>query len=272
MSENKIIRISENEVDEIISLIKSDFIKNIYFYVDLIKYRTSNSNVKFFKILNHDGEIEVLLMQFFTGLQLFPIKKITTKTVNLIEEYIENEIEITQVIGIDEIIKNIKVDESKFYYDETRVIEHPIYDFKMKKPDGIVKKVAINQLDEIIEFMKLDTFYGDYSKEKLYAELEDRLKTNYGNIYEIKVDGEIVAIHQTAAETDEIACMGLLLVKPELRLKGYSLLLLEYITKEKIEEGKRVFSFLRSPTALPFYVNNGAVHLNMMSKYIKKLS
>jgi predicted GNAT family acetyltransferase len=236
--------LEEKDVDRALNLIEAeDISKALYLYLDLSRYRLNNPEIIFYA--KKDGEeIVAVAMKYYTGLQLFSIRQ-TPDVIEFVNEIIEAHDDILQIIGQQDLVRALDVDETKYRYNKNYVVERKSYEWKPLPPNFKIEKAVPENADELADFYLSDEYYAHgYTKNDLSTQLRERMEEGFGRINFIRNEnGRIIYAGGTGAETDRLAITGLALVDKEYRKYWLSPSALKVLVDELLAEGKRVFAF-----------------------------
>lgn len=233
----------ENKIEllKLKNILEQDITKNIYFYLDIIKYGIENKNVEFWKVMNSKSEIIAGIMIYYNSIQLFNTDNINKSEV----EYFLKANNHKMISGEKSLIEALTSETSNYkitvgktcLFNKYKEIKHSKNIIKANKNDA--KEIAKLILSD-------DKFTGNYEVENLTKQIEDRISSNMGRSYVIKENDKIIAHIATFAEIDGIAITSGLIVDKNYRKQeplGY--ILESYLVNRLQEEGFKVYTQIK---------------------------
>ena len=235
------MKLCENcDIERVVEFLRNDIPNCFYIYVDFCKYKLNNPNITFW--INEDIEISTIVMKYFDSIQVYSsLNNNIQEIANIIAH--ENVPIITGNYDTCYLLNNF-ISHNYFLSEgyELEIKKFPIFNY-----NNLIIPATYDELDECAELVCSDEDIGGYyEKEKLALQYKERMLDNMGRNFIIKKNGVIVGHIATYAEFENLAVCSGLIVKSEFRKLGYGAILESFLINKLLNEGKRVFSFLRS--------------------------
>lgn len=255
---------SIEQKQEILDYIGKDYGECLYLYVDLLKYGLDNENVHLWQQKNEDGNICLIMLQYYTGVHLYS-KKGKFDVQDVVCEL--NRIKPSLICGMEKTIGQIK---SYFtdYEIETGLVGHleRLNDYSTKE----CRKADIEELSELASVLAEDEALGKpYGYDLLYKQLCERYKEKFGRNFIYKKDGKIIATASTYAEMNKVAVISGVFVAPEWRGRGLSKKILSAVCKELCQQGFDVYSYYYIESAHRMHKAVGFSDLGNWAKLVR---
>lgn len=239
---------TEAELPEVLDFLRKDIPNCFYMYVDISKYGLSPPELSVWTLRDTNG-VTAVVMKYFGNMQVYahpeaelsPIAKLIIK---------ENAPIVTGTAEICDELNKLMPDRYAVSHGWTFEIEK-FRNFSSPLP------ICIASDDDLIASAKLiceDENLGSHCDyENLLRQLRERRDDGMGRNYVIHKDGEVIGHIATYAEYEDYAVTSGLIVHPEYRDQPYGTYLESYLMNKLLEEGKRVFTFLRLEKRMKYY-------------------
>lgn len=236
------IRIAQqNDLHEILSLLRMQVKDCLYMYIDISKYGVKTDYLDVWIDCTDNNAIQTILMRYHTGFSIF----------TLADDWLNSEIlELINTIKPKSITSTKKnIEQLMLNYNDTYNCEFG-YVFKFHKyypldMDVCIEHASINDATEIAELVCKDESIGAYYNiADLKNQYIDRMKSKMGRNLIVRENGKIIGHIASYAEYDGLATTSGLIVD-EIHRNGF---LGSYLEKKLVEElmaeGFEVYTFV----------------------------
>lgn len=245
---------SENEIEEVINLLKRDIKNCIYMYIDIIKYGISDNLDIWIKRENSD--ISVIIMKYYNSMHIYSTydKVYDTDIIDIIKKF-----DFAMISGTPSVINSIHTYiKDKYSIDYGYILKQEVNSHY--KDINYIQRAKLDDVYDIARLICSDKEIGGHYTVSILAEqLKDRMINKMGRNYVIKEENNIVAHYGTYAELDNIAVLGGLIVDINKRNKGFGPKLHKFVSSILISEGKNVYLFCHNEKTIRMYNRLGAV-------------
>ncbi|MBE5885007.1 MAG: hypothetical protein E7284_01190 [Lachnospiraceae bacterium] len=229
----------ENDIEDILQILKTNLGVSIYMYINLKTYGLSNPNIQVWVHEDAD-EIDIVAMRYYTALRFFCVKN-SIDTIELIAELIdsvEHKVIYTSYDVAQQLYERYK---DIYILEESVAVQLTKYrNFNFES----IEKATEDDIDEIATMILDDDFYrGQYTHEGLVTELLERMRTGMGRNYIIRKDGKIVVHDGIMAQTDDVAVGGLLLCHRDYRKQFLGETMESFLIKTMNDEGIELYAY-----------------------------
>jgi len=236
------------DISAILTLLRKDIPNCFYMYVDIAKYTLEHPHMEVWVDIQDNSPVSVV-MKYFNSMQVYALPHANLES---IAECIMRE-QVPIITGTAETFEHLlPFLGGKYELSYGWVFE--VTKFRLTPcPDPIVPA----REEELTECAALicedEVIGGHYTCESLAQQLLERMRDGMGRNYVIHKNGRIIAHIATYAEFENLAVSSGLIVDPAYRDVPYGTYLESYLFNQLLIEGKRVFSFIRSPKRVKFY-------------------
>ena len=255
---------SENELQEVINLLKKDIKNCIYMYIDIIKYGISDNLDIWIK--RENSNISIILMKYYNSMHIYSINNevYDNDIIDIIKRF-----DFMMISGNPSVINSIYTYiKDKYKIDYGYILKQEINSYYKDSKD--IQKA---KLDDVYNIARLicsnEDIGGHYTISLLAEQLKERMITGMGRNYIIKEGNNIIAHYGIYAELDNIAVLGGLIVDINKRKKGLGKKLHSFVSNILISEGKKVFLFCHDEEITMMYNRLGAVICSEYAKLTK---
>lgn len=231
-------RMTGRDESAVLEYLRDHVSECIYLYIDLQKYGTENPDVQFWCTWKGEKP-DTVLMKYYDSFQIFSANEAwdVEETVRLLEEY-----PVTTICGKKSMIEELSARLPEYTAAYGVVVKEE--DYREFPQFASIREAVPEDAVEIARLMCTDEEFGDnYEVETLTRQLADRMREKVGRSYVMWEDGKIVAHTGIFAENEEIAVESGLIVDAAYQSKFYGIIIHEYIKKQLLEEGKKLYGF-----------------------------
>lgn len=258
------IKCGSDQKQATLDYIGNDYGKCLYLYVDLLKYGLENENVHLWQQKDENGNICLIMLQYYTGVHLYS-KDGYFDVQDVVDEL--NRIKPSMICGMETTIKQVEsyIDG---YEMETGLVGRleALNDYSVK--DCI--RADISELAELAGVLAEDEALGKpYGYDLLYKQLYERYTEKFGRNYIYRNNGKIIATASTYAEMNKVAVISGVFVAPEWRGKGLSKKILSAICKELWSQNFDVYSYYYIESAHRMHKSVGFGDLGNWAKLVR---
>ncbi|MEG0238746.1 GNAT family N-acetyltransferase [Anaerorhabdus sp.] len=228
---------SDLDRSKVLEYLNKDRALNLFFIGDINNYGFENDFQKIF--IDEDGEtIQTVYLVYYENLL------ISSYTKNIDQDFVKQLMEdykIENINGEQSLIDTLDLsqcDNDDCYF--CKMIKNPV------SLDESVEVAKVEDVPEIIEIIKT-VFHQD--SPRMASSIEDKT----GRTYFIKVDGKIVSVASSTAETDGLAMIVGVATLDEFRGQGYASKVVEKLCSDLLMEDKIPCLFYNNPAAGKIY-------------------
>lgn len=249
------IRLKENERQDVIDFLSRNYIKNIYLYIDILMYGLNNDYIKIWVQRNNKSTKKIVL-KYYDSFQLYVDDPESSDFNDIYKLVLEHR--PTVISGEAGVICKLFNYVEQFYTAtygkvliQSNIVKHTNND--------LVETAGINDMEEIANLICSDQGIGaHYQPLQLKEQLISRYKDRTGRNFVIRDNGRIIAHYGTYAEAPGLAVTGGLIILPEYRGNGYAKLLRSHIVNELIKENKDTFAYSNKEYVIDMFYKLGA--------------
>lgn len=231
-------QITGSDMNAILRYLQEHMSDCIYLYIDLQKYGTENPNVQFW--CSWKGESpNTVLMKYYDSFQIFSAyeKWDIEETIKLLKEH-----PVTTISGKANMIEELSALLPEYISAYGVIVDEK--DYREFEQFSSIREARPEDATEIARLMCTDEeFENNYKVEVLARQLADRIREKVGRSYIMREDGKIVAHTAIFAENEEVAVESGLIVDAAYQSRFYGMIIHEYIKKQMIKEGKKLYGF-----------------------------
>lgn len=231
-------KITDSDLELIQNYLHANIEECIYLYIDIRKYGIGHPEVTFW-FTEKEGKPDTVLMKYYDSFQIFSANEDWNleETVELIKKF-----QVMTICGKRSMIEALSEKLNGYSVAYGVIVREGAYR-EFKQFSSITKAVPKDAM-KIAELMCSDEeFNENYEVDVLAKQLEDRMREGVGRSYVLWEDEKIVAHIGVFAEDEEIAVDSGLIVDEAYKSKFYGMIIHEYLKKQLILEGKRVYGF-----------------------------
>ncbi len=236
------IEAQEKDIQDILHYLEPNVEDCIYMYIDIRKYGLRDAAIKIWFDADRQG-VNLVVMKYHTSLSIYTRAKMwdVDAAARIVRQ--ERPESITAARAIVETLWNVLSEE----YDVSYGNVFQYTNFRTEQFDGVIERAGEEDAREIAELIVRDEDIGGYyDVADLAEQFVERMRTNMGRNYVIRDNGKIIAHIASYAECDGIATTGGLIVDPAYQTGVFGAVLENYLVKELMEEGFRVYTFVTS--------------------------
>lgn len=229
----------ENDIENILRILKTDLGVSVYMYINLKTNGLSNPNIQVWVNEGADG-INIIAMRYYTALRFFCVKK-SVDNIEVIAKLIDS-VEHKMIYTSYDVAQQLYERYKDVYILEESVavqlIKYRNFNFDS------IEKATEDDIEEIATLILEDDFYRDqYTYEGLVTELLERMKSGLGRNYIIRKEGKIVVHDGIMAQTDDVAVGGLFLCHRDYRKQFLAETMESFLIKTMNDEGIELYAY-----------------------------
>jgi len=261
----KMNKATNDEKDRILAYIGKDYGKCIYLYLDMQQYGVEGENVSLWYGTNDEGEINVILLKYYTGMHIFSKTKDFNKD-DVKRIIVKNK--PNMLSGMKETIDYLEFGMEGFDREDGQIIRHLPLE---KRLHSEARRATFDEIKDIVALLAEDEELGKpYGYDLLYKQLSERFRDGYGRNFVIYDKDELVAHSGTYAEGFGIAVTGGMIVNPKYRGAGKAALALSANLESLSQDGIDAFALVYDSAAIRTSEKLGCESLGTWTKIIRK--
>ena len=257
---------TEDIIDALLVYLKRHVGNCVYLYMDLLKYRLSNPNMKIWYDTDEDG-INLVIMKYYDSIQVY--SESDNWDTEAVKKFLGN-YDVGMISGKEEIIEKIYPDfKDKYELEIGYVFQLTAF----REFDEIVK---IERVEDPSEFPAIARFIcsnesigGYYDPDNLAEQLRERMETGMGRNLVIRGADGLLGHIATYAEYDKYAVTaGLLSVQDGSNIP-YGSMLESRLVHDLLAEGYTIFTFVTEKRRAKFFKLMGCKEYGRYGKMTK---
>lgn len=266
-------RVTQVEVQEVLSYFARDYKNCLYSYIDLKKYSLENPNLELHADRKADGTLSCVLTKYYGGVNVFSHENTldVEATVQMLKE-----LKPTMVNAPADTIAMLRVpleetdSESEYEYEQGFVTELRA----CPAGDMVFSEVEVAGAGDVPEIARLictdEGLGGTYEPEGFAKQLLERYEDDFGRYYCIRQNGRIVCHAGTYAEVDNLAVISGVITAEDCRGQNLAYKVVSKLGKDLLDEGKLPCLFYYTKSAARLYEKVGFESGSPWAKLIRK--
>lgn len=260
---------SQEEINELIDYIGSEYKSIPYLYVNLIKYGLGTDNVTGWTDRNENGSIDGIYLLYYDCIHFYTNDTQEYPVDRLIQFIKDTDHKVLMLQG--EIGDRIEDEFPAYYSERNHVIDMDKIGIEDKE---YISEVATrDDIEEIVDLLMSDAEYVNvYNRKVLSAQLYDRFDDDFSRYFVVKMDGKVVATCSTYGEVPGFALVGGTIVHPDYRRRGLAGDVENYACHVLENEKKSRVGFVNyhNEPSLALHEKLGAFSVATLAKLVKK--
>ena len=207
----------QEEIQEIVSYIGTNYKKTPYLYVNVIKYGLGTDNVHTWIDRNGCGQIDGVYLLYYDCIHFYT-NNIKSYPTDRIMKFIQNTEH--RVLMLQGEIGDILDKELPNYYSERNYVIN-MDRIGLASQDYLSEIAGKDDISEIVDLLMADPEYVNvYDRITLSKQMHDRYEGGFSRYFIVRLDNKIVATCSTYGEVPGFALVGGVIVHPDYRRRG----------------------------------------------------